>query len=170
MELYLVRHAEAVEQTEGLDDQVRWLTPRGRKLQQRAAARLHKKQVRPELVITSPLTRAVQTAELLLPELGRRTKLIADNRLSADATVEGLLELLKEQGAVEQLLLVGHEPLLSGLAAALLEKELAFPFAKSGCLALQLRDKKGKPARFLWYTPANGKTIRSAKKACVPHA
>lgn len=170
MELYLVRHAEAVEQAEGLDDHVRWLTPKGRKQQQRAAVRLNRKRVRPELIITSPLTRAVQTAELLLPELGKRPRLIADNRLAADATVEELLTLIKEQEGLDCLLLVGHEPLLSGLAAALLESELAFPFAKSGCLALQLREKKEKPARFLWYTPASGKSIRSAKKACVPRS
>lgn len=167
MELYLVRHAEAVEQAEGLEDAVRWLTPRGRKQQQRAAVRLHRKKVRPDLIITSPLTRAVQTAELLLPELGKRTPLIADGRLAADATLEELLTLLTEQEEVDCLMLVGHEPLLSGLAAALLESELAFSFAKSGCLALQLRKKKEKPAKFLWYTPANGNTICSAKKACV---
>lgn len=170
MELYLVRHAEAVERTEGLDDHVRWLTPKGRKQQQRAAARLHRKRVRPELIITSPLTRAVQTAELLLPELGKRTQLIADGRLAADATVEELLTLIREQEGLTCLLLVGHEPLLSGLAAALLASELTFPFAKSGCLALQLREKKEKPARFLWYAPAGGKSIRSAKKACVPRS
>lgn len=170
MELYLVRHAEAVEQTEGLDDQVRWLTPKGRKQQQRAAARLHSKRVRPDLIITSPLTRAVQTAELLLPELGKQPRLIADIRLAADATVEELLTLLKEQEEVSCLLLVGHEPLLSGLAAALLHNELAFHFAKSGCLALQLRKNRDKPAKFLWYAPANGKTIRSAKKGCIPRS
>lgn len=170
MELYLVRHAEAVEWAEGLDDHVRWLTPKGRKQLQRAAVRLNRKRVRPELVITSPLTRAVQTAELLLPELGKRTQLIADGRLAADATVDELLALIKEQEGLDCLLLVGHEPLLSGLATALLESELAFPFAKSACLALQLREKKEKPARFLWYTPASGKSIRSAKKACVPRS
>lgn len=168
MELYLVRHAEAVERAEGLEDGVRWLTSKGRSAMRAMAARLRRKQVRPSLLITSPLTRAVQTAELLLPEMGKKVRLIADLRLAADGTVDDILGLLSEQRGAGDLLLVGHEPLLSRLAAALLRAEPAFRFGKGACLALQLRANAEKPAKFLWYAPPKGTTIRSAKKACVP--
>lgn len=54
MEIYLVRHAEAVEPSEGVADGTRWLTKKGRKALQKAAYRLHKRRVRPDQIITSP--------------------------------------------------------------------------------------------------------------------
>lgn len=170
MEIYLVRHAEAVERAEGLEEGTRWLTKKGRKSMQKGAPRLRKKRVRPDLIITSPLTRAVQTAELLMAEVGSRAELRADSRLAPDATVEQLVELIRETRQGDRLMLVGHEPLLSQTAALLLGKELVAGFAKGGCLVLELRDKPDKPAKFIWYAATTGKVTSSAKKALVPVA
>ncbi|WP_277057390.1 phosphohistidine phosphatase SixA [Trichlorobacter lovleyi] len=168
MVIYLVRHAEAVERSEGLDDGVRWLTRKGRKATQKAGSRLHRKRVRPDLVITSPLTRAVQTAELLMAALGERTELIADSGLAPDATLEQLIALITSRRKLGSIMLVGHEPLLGQAAALLLGREEVAGLAKGSCLCLELRDKPDKPARFLWYAPVSGKLISSAKKALVP--
>jgi phosphohistidine phosphatase len=65
-------------------------------------------------------------------------------------------------------MLVGHEPLLSQTAALLLGKEQVSGLGKASCLCLEPRLKPGKPARFLWFAPAGGKLISSAKKALVP--
>lgn len=168
MEIYLVRHAEAVEQAEGLADSTRWLTKKGRKAMQKAACRLHKKRVRPELIITSPLTRAVQTAELLMAEVGSHAELSADSRLAPESSAEQLVELIQSRQKVDRIMLVGHEPLLSQTAALLLGKEQVAGLGKGTCLSLELRPKPGKAARFLWSAPASGKVISSAKKALVP--
>ena len=168
MELFLVRHAEAVERSDTLQEEVRWLTAKGRKLMQKAAARLHKKSIRPARIITSPLTRAVQTAELLMAELGKHTELIADSRLTPDSTLEAALELLQQCKELPRVVLVGHEPLLSALASALLQRELRGDLGKASCLALELRAKPGKAAKFLWYQPTTGKTVNSPRKALVP--
>ena len=168
MEIYLVRHAEAVERAEGLEDGTRWLTKKGRKAMQKAACRLHKKRVRPDQVITSPLTRAVQTAELLMAEVGSRAELSADSRLAPESGAEQLVELLHGLQKLKSVMLVGHEPLLSQTAALLLGKEQVAGLGKGTCLCLELRQKPGKPARFLWSAAAGGRLIRSAKKALVP--
>jgi phosphohistidine phosphatase len=168
MEIYLVRHAEAVEQTEGLVDSTRWLTKKGRKAMQKAACRLYKKRVRPDLIITSPLTRAVQTAELLMAEVGSHAELSADSRLAPESTPEQVVELLNSWQKSKSIMLVGHEPLLSQTAALLLGRERVAGLAKGACLCLEPRQKPGKPARFLWLAPAGGKLVSSAKKALVP--
>ena len=168
MEIYLVRHAEAVEQAEGVEDSTRWLTKKGRKSMQKAACRLHKKRVRPDMIITSPLTRAVQTAELLMAEVGNHAELIADSRLAPESAPEQVVELIHSQQKVSSVMLVGHEPLLSQTAALLLGKERVAGLSKGTCLCLEPRLKPGKPARFLWSAPASGKLISSAKKALVP--
>jgi phosphohistidine phosphatase len=167
MEIYLVRHAEAVERAEELEEGTRWLTKKGRKAIHKGALRLRKKRVRPDLIITSPLTRAVQTAELLMAEVGSHAELVADSRVAPDGTAEQLVELIRGSKQGDRLMLVGHEPLLSQTAALLLGKELAAGFAKGSCLALELRAKPGKPAQFLWYAATAGKVISTAKKALV---
>jgi len=168
MEIYLVRHAEAVEQAEGVEDSARWLTKKGRKAMQKAACRLHKKRVRPEQIITSPLTRAVQTAELLMAEIGSHAELSADSLLAPESSAEQVLELIQSKQKIDSIMLVGHEPLLSQTAALLLGKEQVAGLGKGTSLCLELRQKPGKPARFLWSAPACGKLISSAKKALVP--
>jgi phosphohistidine phosphatase len=168
MEIYLVRHAEAVERAEGLEDGTRWLTKKGRKALQKAACRLYKKMVRPEQIITSPLTRAVQTAELLMAEVGCHAELTADSRLAPESTAELVVELIQGCQKVESIMLVGHEPLLSQTAALLLGKERVAGLGKGTCLSLELRSKPGKPARFLWSAAVSGKVISSAKKALAP--
>ena len=168
MEIYLVRHGEAIEQTSAVDDSVRWLTPKGRKAVGKAACRLQKYRVRPGLIITSPLTRAVQTAELLAAGVGSRAQLRADNCLSTEGSIEQTLELIRSSTGTDQLMLVGHEPLLSQVAAVLLGINRMAGLAKGGCLALKLRDKPDRPAKLLWYAVPGRKLSKTAKKLLEP--
>lgn len=164
MDIYLVRHGEAIEQAATLDDGVRWLTPKGRKSVTKVAGRLRKCRVHPDLIITSPLTRAVQTAELLAVEVGPRAELRADASLSTEGSIEHLLELIHDNTKVDQLMLVGHEPLLGQLAAALLGRKHLAGLAKGSCLALKLRDKPDRPAKLLWYAVPGRKLSKTAKQ------
>jgi len=65
MILVLVRHAQAIEAAPGLADGDRWLTGKGRKTARKVGAWLAKPKRRPLAIWTSPLVRAVQTAEIL---------------------------------------------------------------------------------------------------------
>lgn len=168
MQLFLVRHAEAVEQGEGLADELRHLTRRGRKQAVKQARRFKKGKLRLELLITSPLVRAVQTAELLAAEIGKDRVVAAEASLSAGADATAVITLLRGVAARKSVMLVGHEPQLSTLAAQLLGYEHVAPLAKASCLALSWRpDKQDRSATFDWYAEAGKKLITSARKALV---
>jgi phosphohistidine phosphatase len=126
-QLYIVRHAEAEPQR--TTDEERALTPKGR----RQAAKLGRFCSEQELTVgpifSSPLLRAVQTAELLAKALRSRVKV--SRELASGMTPNRLRGFLRQQGSSESLLIVGHEPDLSEAAADLL-----------GCPSARLRLKK----------------------------
>src|SRR6185369_5592945 len=71
MEILLIRHGQAVEAAVGVGDAGRWLTARGRKATRKLARWLAKRgKRRPATIWTSPLVRAVQTAEIVAAAAG----------------------------------------------------------------------------------------------------
>ena len=117
VELLIVRHAIAFERdiTRWPDDGVRPLTREGRRRFARAAKGLARAFPEVELLISSPLTRARQTAQILTkvagwPKAGERAELAPQTPV-----VETLASL--RQPRVSRLALVGHEPHLSELIA-----------------------------------------------------
>ncbi len=63
-----------------------------------------------DVIITSPLVRARQTAEIIARKLAKEDNLIEDPRLSPGFGLEELAEIVKEQAGAEGIILVGHEP------------------------------------------------------------
>jgi phosphohistidine phosphatase len=114
----LLRHGQAVPAGEGDGDARRELTDRGRRQAQAAAAWLVTTGLRPDLVLCSTALRARQTwsaveAFLAVPDV----RVVEEvHRTSALALVEVLAALPEQVGTV---LVVGHEPVLSGAALAL---------------------------------------------------
>lgn len=165
MILYLVRHAEAVERSGQLNDEARWLTSAGRKGFARMARRLHKRHVRAELIVASPLVRAVQTAELLAAEIGHHAELEASPLLAPAGSADGLAAWLGSLKKRRSVALVGHEPLLGELAARLVGRPLVSGLAKGSCLALELGKRvPDKPADILWYQVPGRKPVTKAKR------
>ncbi len=143
MRLLLVRHGEAVDPAEARTDGQRWLTPRGRASVHRLAARLAERGVLPRRLWTSPLVRAVQTAEVLAgaalaagrnPDLRVASALAPDEGSSAE-----LQQLLHTAAGEEPVALVGHEPSLRIFAGHLLRSahEPAFRTAEAWLLHLE---------------------------------
>lgn len=137
MRLLIVRHAAAVERgTGGFADDDRPLTPEGeRKFKEAAkgAARLFDP---PATILTSPLPRALRTAEILRDAFGKGVPLQATTALS-HGTLEELETLLATFPNQALVAIVGHEPTLSELVARLVGAKGAGPFAfKKGGLAL----------------------------------
>lgn len=168
MDIYLVRHAEAIERKEGLAEELRHLTPKGRRQASNQAKRL-KKKMRVELIITSPLVRAVQTAELLAIQVGKKAFVCTDACLACDTDAGAVLDMIRSLvGSLKSVMLVGHEPQLSYLAGLLLGYEQVSPLQKGSCLALSWHpEKHDSHAAFKWYAGSGKKTIRSARKALV---
>ncbi|MEP7215246.1 MAG: phosphoglycerate mutase family protein [Anaerolineaceae bacterium] len=144
MELCLVRHAIAVDRgTPGFEnDDLRLLTPDGAKRFKQAARGLSLL-VTPQVILTSPLLRARQTAEILMDVFRLPNLHVSDSLASGDH--EALLRDVAEVEA-QSVLVVGHEPHISGLLSYLLsdsESRIGATFKKG---AAALVSSVGEPA------------------------
>jgi len=116
MKLYILRHAEA-EPTAPTDAE-RALTPKGLK-QARRIARFFKKQgIKPDLLLTSPMRRCVQTAEFVATETG--VDLGEKDFLACGMKPATAIKMLGRWSEMDTVVLVGHEPDLSRLIDALM--------------------------------------------------
>ncbi|MDD2539734.1 MAG: phosphohistidine phosphatase SixA [Desulfuromonadaceae bacterium] len=167
MVLYVMRHAEAVDGSETLQDEWRYLTENGRSAAKKMSSSIAKYGPKPRLTITSPLTRAVQTAEIVAEKACRKNVVVTSRLLLPGADVGQLISHLKECGDAKRVMVVGHEPQLGLLVAALLGRaDEAISLKKGACVALELRpDRDDKPAGFLWHLAPGKKRVKSFKKA-----
>jgi phosphohistidine phosphatase len=167
MILYVMRHAEAVEETEILQDEWRYLTEEGRSAAKKMSSSIMKSGPKPRLTITSPLTRAVQTAEIVAEKACRKNVVVACRLLMPGAEIGELVAHIKESGDNKRVMLVGHEPQLGLLVATLLGREnVTITLKKGACVALDFDpERKDKPASFLWYMAPGKKRTISFKKA-----
>ncbi|HXL39486.1 MAG TPA: phosphohistidine phosphatase SixA [Myxococcales bacterium] len=119
MQLYVVEHGIAVEGGEGIPDEWRPLTDRGRRRFQKTARAFGKLGRKLDLILTSPLVRAVQTAEILAGETEPgEVAVLAE--LDPKFDVEALRNAIASRaGKAEAVAIVGHEPQLSSVLAAL---------------------------------------------------
>lgn len=129
MRVYVCRHAEAAP---GPPDELRALTPRGIEQAEALAARLAAEAQRPRLVLTSPLVRARQTAEIVAGALGADT--LIDSRLAPGATGATLRDAL--EGLSGPIATVGHQPDCGLIVAAVTGSASTFPPA--GFVAVDL--------------------------------
>jgi len=142
--LLLVRHALAAERnpTEFPDDALRPLVKKGKTTERRMARRLHKRGLIPTIVLSSPWTRAWQTAGILARELGLPKSIRQScSALAQPPRLDPLAEAIGDaDGADAIVALVGHEPWLSELASLLLSGSpslLSIRFPKSGVLGIR---------------------------------
>ena len=115
MILYFLRHAAAEDKAVGGQDRDRRLSPGGESQLRAAAAVWRRLNLRPDVVITSPLSRAVRTAELLVEGLGLPDAPMADERLAPGAGWNDFARALSGHPADRRVLFVGHEPDLSAV-------------------------------------------------------
>ena len=118
MLLHLLRHAHAGDWStwEGVDA-ARPLTDKGRSQSERLGRFLAGIAFRPDLLITSPKVRAVETAEIVARLLD--ASLAVDDRLGGPFDIPTVEEILSAHGDPERPILVGHDPDFSDLVAAL---------------------------------------------------
>jgi phosphohistidine phosphatase len=123
----LVRHAESAP---GSPDELRTLTDAGRGQARALGERLRREGIRADAVLSSPLLRALQTAELLgfgEPE--------ADERLAPGMTAETVRAIVAERGGT--VVVVGHQPDCSRIAGALTDG-IEPPFPPAGVAVIDL--------------------------------
>jgi len=131
LRVYVLRHGIAEDAAPGGSDAARALTPAGKQKLRTVLDRARVAGVRPSIILTSPLKRALQTAEIARAVLGVKAELVTTTALAPSGTPQRIWGEIRERGS-EQVLISGHEPLLSQAVAFLLR-----------CPALQLDLRKG---------------------------
>jgi phosphohistidine phosphatase len=155
MQLYFLRHGEADWPGWTKPDDERPLTDFGKKEVRQVAKFLNRLNVKPGLIVTSPLPRALQTAEVAAKQL--KTKLRQDEALEPGFGVSQLRTVLKRHRS-KVLMLVGHEPDFSSVISALSGASLKL--SKAGVALVDI-DQEAQEGRLLWLFPP--KFSRKAK-------
>ena len=122
MNLYILRHAIAVEHgTPGYEnDADRPLTDEGKRKLRRVTRAMAAMDLSFGLILSSPYPRAKETAEIAARELGLTDRLELSETLTPGGSTEQLIEWLNQRDPKpKNVLLVGHEPYLSGLVSRL---------------------------------------------------
>lgn len=127
MILYFVRHGKAAPAEDG-NDEARALTPEGEEQLRSAAPLWRRVNLRPDVVLSSPLPRAVRTAELLCEAVNGHLQPIVDPALAPGAGWGEMARAMAAHPGARRVLFVGHEPDLSNAVAEL-----------SGASAVRLR-------------------------------
>ncbi|MCL1474621.1 phosphohistidine phosphatase SixA [Argonema antarcticum] len=141
VELYLIRHGIAAEPEEYSNDADRPLTDEGKRKTRKVAARLSELNLRFDLILTSPLVRARQTADILqTAKLSDRLEESLD--LAFDGDMEAWLSWFEQwrQKGDSSLALVGHQPNLGNWAEILIWGEACgrLVVKKAGAIGLTL--------------------------------
>jgi phosphohistidine phosphatase len=157
-ELYLMRHGLAVSRdvTTVMDDAKRPLTPEGKQKMREIASGLDRMGIEVEWIVSSPLVRAVETAEIVGEALCSKPSVDLCDALKPGAAPEALITFLAKRPNRRRVLVVGHEPDLSELAARLIGagRNANMPFKKGGCclIAFSIFPPKS-PGRLVWWLP-----------------
>jgi len=148
MKLFLIRHGIAAERGSYTNDAKRPLTEEGRQKTAQVAQRLHHLGLKFDLLLTSPLVRARQTAEIL-QDAGLSLHLEEFAALAPDGEIQdwiSWLEFWRDRTQRNQLALVGHQPDLGNWAEVLVwgEAKEKLVVKKAGVIGLEL-PKTGTP-------------------------
>ncbi len=133
LEVYLIRHGIAAERGKDWpDDSKRPLTSEGLLSLRKEARALNKLDVSFDQIISSPLVRTRQTADVFSEELKGRPPIVFSDALAPAGTPAAVMQELAKHARKGKLALVGHEPNLGELAAELIGARAPLEFKKGG--------------------------------------
>lgn len=160
LKLFLVRHGDAdAEIPEGLGDEGRALTAKARLTVFAHFASLADRMEDNLLILSSPLVRAVQTAQILSLALKHEGLLRAHRSLLPDMPVGALESVLAEHGE-ENLILVGHQPSMGAMAAHLLGMQsFPKPVNPGTIIGMEKSDSPDEPGAKLLFYAAPGQPV-----------
>ena len=131
LELYLIRHGIAAERGPDYpDDSKRPLTGKGVTALRRTAKALNSLDVTFDLIITSPLLRTKQTADVLAESLSGKPSVVHSDALAPAGTSASVMQEITKHAKKSKIALVGHEPNIGELAARLIGARAPVEFKK----------------------------------------
>jgi phosphohistidine phosphatase len=151
--VFFLRHGPAGDpaQWHGSDDE-RPLTADGTERVAREAKAIARLKLELDVIITSPLVRAKQTAMLVADALKERKRMIEDARLGVDFDASRLSSVLAEHEDADRLMLVGHEPSMSQTIGQLVGGA-RIDLKKGGLALVDLPDPASRQGQLLWLVP-----------------
>ena len=163
MRVTLIRHAEAGD--DAPRDEARALTARGRQDARRLGQALARRGVEFSVMVTSPLVRAVQTAEIVAAELGYRERIGVTDLLVPEGTASQVVAFLRtslratgrQLEGTPSIALVAHEPILSAVAAALIGRARHPPLRKTEALRIRIGNDPEEKGILRWRVDARGR-------------
>ena len=144
MEIYVLRHGEAEERETGLADRDRRLTAKGKRDLKDVLKVAKKAEVAPDVILTSPLRRAQETAEIAAEVLGCK-QVVETRNLLPGASPELIWREIGTDHKVENILLAGHQPHLGSLIGLLLEAAVMVDLKKGAMVRIETHGKLGPP-------------------------
>lgn len=154
-QITLIRHGTA---GDAARDEDRCLTRSGRIEAGKTGRRLLRAGRRFDVIVSSPLVRAVQTAEIVAARIDHGGAFLVDRRLEPERAPRAVIELLRELRAGRRVALVAHEPILSSLAGLLLGRTMRRGLVKAEALYIRLPEGLDEPGQWRWsIDPVAGK-------------
>jgi phosphohistidine phosphatase len=163
-ELYFIRHGVAEARGDKWpDDSKRPLSADGMTRLRRGARGLANLGVTFDVVLTSPLVRTRQTADIVAGALEPRPPIVQTEALGPGATYQGVLAELEKQSRRTRIALVGHETSIGEIAARFAGSRHPFPFKKGAVCRVDLESlPPASPGTLRWFlTP---RILRGIKK------
>jgi phosphohistidine phosphatase len=163
-ELYLVRHGIAEERGDAWpDDTKRPLTSEGIARLKREARGLASLGVRFDVILTSPLVRARQTAETIASEFDDRPPIVVVESLAPGGSFSAIVSDVEKQAKRRRVALVGHEPGIGELAARLCGSKQPIEFKKGAIARIDLETlPPAAHGSLRWFLPP--KVLRAVRK------
>jgi len=153
MKLYFLRHGQAGDREDWAgDDFYRPLTTDGVKRMEREAETIEELDLELEIIITSPLVRAKQTAEIVAKKLKMKDRIVEDHDLGLDFTFERLRDILAGHRDKKAIMLVGHEPSMSRTIGQLVGGA-RIDFKKGALACVDLNDASAPAGELAWLIP-----------------
>ena len=152
MVLYIVRHGRAEDPRAGLADEDRALTERGRR---EVRATLGRAGAAPVRILTSPLRRARETAEIAVEVLRCSEPLVLTRALAPESSPERIWRELSDHADSPEVMVIGHQPLLGAIYAFLLGSPAVAVSVDPGSVGcIELDGLSGPPrAELCWLLP-----------------
>jgi phosphohistidine phosphatase len=139
-ELYLIRHGMAEERGDAWpDDAKRPLTQGGMSKLRKSARGLSRLGVSFDVIVTSPLVRTRQTAEIIAGALDPHPHVTNMDSLGPDGRIADVLSDLEKYSKRSRVALVGHEPGIGELAARLIGSRHPVPFKKGAICRIDMQ-------------------------------